>query len=216
MVDSIYLYSDEAGDFDFRDNQNVSNYFIICTVVTKSLEIVSELITLRHSLVRDGHVIQDYFHASEEKQAVRDLVFETILRHDFQVQAQICEKRKAYAHVKESKSRFYKYPWYYLMKHGVSAQLKPNQHLYATAASIGTNKERATYINNLADVIRQNTGCSYSVDFRRSMADPCLQVADYCTWAIQRKWEIGDTRSYDLIKDRITYEYDLWNYNRVR
>ncbi len=42
-------------------------------------------------------------------------------------------------------------------------------------------------------------------------ADPCLQVADYCAWAVQR-WESKDhwdVRSYDLIKDRITYEYEL-------
>jgi hypothetical protein len=37
-----------------------------------------------------------------------------------------------------------------------------------------------------------------------------LQVADYCAWAIMRKWERGDTRSYDMIKDRVTYEYDVW------
>jgi hypothetical protein len=44
-------------------------------------------------------------------------------------------------------------------------------------------------------------------------ADPCLQVADFCAWAIQRKWESKDKwdiRSFDLIKDRVTYEYDLF------
>jgi hypothetical protein len=43
-----------------------------------------------------------------------------------------------------------------------------------------------------------------------SASDPCLWVADYCTWAIQRKWERGDTRSDDLIKDRIRSEFDIW------
>jgi hypothetical protein len=42
------------------------------------------------------------------------------------------------------------------------------------------------------------------------MADPCLQAADYCTWAIQKKWERGNVRSYDLIAKRITRERDLW------
>jgi len=52
----------------------------------------------------------------------------------------------------------------------------------------------------------------WKTDFMPCAADPCLQVADYCAWAVQRKWESGgqDIRSYDLIKDRITYEYDLW------
>ena len=39
--------------------------------------------------------------------------------------------------------------------------------------------------------------------------DPCLIVADYCAWAIQKKWEHNNTLSYDLIKDRITFESDL-------
>ena len=45
--------------------------------------------------------------------------------------------------------------------------------------------------------------------------DPCLQAADYCTWAIQRKWEKGDRRSYDLIKDKISYEYELWARGKI-
>ncbi len=46
--------------------------------------------------------------------------------------------------------------------------------------------------------------------FWPSATDPCLQLTDYCTWAIQRKWEKGDSRSYDMIKNRITYEYDMF------
>ena len=36
--------------------------------------------------------------------------------------------------------------------------------------------------------------------FSPAATDPCLQVADYLTWAIQRKYESEDTRSYDLIE----------------
>lgn len=137
-------------------------------------------------------------------------MFNVILRHKFRVQAQICEKAKAYERVRFSRARFYKYPWYYLVKHGIARHLSSGCHLYATAASIGNKKERKTYVNNLRDVLDQNAGCSFSVDFRPAIADPCLQVADYCAWAIQRKWERDDKRSYALIEDRVTYEYNLW------
>jgi hypothetical protein len=53
----------------------------------------------------------------------------------------------------------------------------------------------------------------WRADFMPCHADPCLQVADYCAWAIFRKWESKDRwdiRSFDLIKDRITSEYDLF------
>lgn len=64
---------------------------------------------------------------------------------------------------------------------------------------------------SVASVMRQtNPGRRWKTDFMPCQADPCLQVADYCAWAIQRKWERKDTRSYDLIASKIVYEYDLW------
>jgi hypothetical protein len=44
-----------------------------------------------------------------------------------------------------------------------------------------------------------------------SAKDPMLWVADYCAWAIQRKWETGDTRSHKLIEEKISTEFDLWS-----
>ena len=51
---------------------------------------------------------------------------------------------------------------------------------------------------------------AWKADFMPAASDPCLQVADYCAWAVMKKWERGDNRSFDLIKDRVTYEYDLF------
>ena len=98
----------------------------------------------------------------------------------------------------------------------LSVQARHSAHIHAddefliTAASIGTKKERATFCNELDDVMRHTVKARWAVDFRPSQCDPCLQVADYCAWAIQRKWEGGDARSYDIIKNKITYEYELW------
>lgn len=63
--------------------------------------------------------------------------------------------------------------------------------------------------------MRQTVDANWMTDFCPASADPCLQVADYCAWAIQRKWERDDPRSYDLISDRITYEYDLWSHGNT-
>jgi hypothetical protein len=45
-----------------------------------------------------------------------------------------------------------------------------------------------------------------------SAKDPLLWAADYCAWAIQRRWESGfvDLRSHDLIKGNLATEFDLW------
>jgi hypothetical protein len=42
------------------------------------------------------------------------------------------------------------------------------------------------------------------------------QVADYCTWAIQRKWERQDQRSHALIASKVQSEFDVWARGKVQ
>lgn len=178
-----------------------------------SLEVGQRLTALRHDLVREGVELGDCFHATTDAQEVRDRVYTVLSDTDFRIQATICEKSKAEPQVTVSKARFYKYPWFYHFKHGVAPRLRDDDRLLVTAASIGTKKERRTYTNALEDVVQQSAAhVNWAVDFRPALADPCLQAADYCAWAIQRKWERGDPKSYDLMKPKITYEYELWRH----
>jgi len=209
-----FVYADEAGCFTFNRSQNVSKYFIIATIITKDWVPISiGLQRLRKKLLVKNLPLGDYFHATTDKQMVRDEVYSEIIKHDFTIQATICEKSKAQRQVTSSKARFYKTPWYYHCNLGIAPRLAKPSGVFITAASLGTKKEKATFKTALDDVQKQSfpkTPCR--VDFRPCAADECLQVADYCAWAIQRKWEMNDERSYDLIKDRVTREYDLWSH----
>ena len=85
-----------------------------------------------------------------------------------------------------------------------------------TGASIGSRKERQTYTNALRDVVRQSApNIPWAVDFRPALADPCLKAADYCAWALQRAWERGDGRAPEPLKDKLTYQYELWRRGTV-
>lgn len=210
-----FIFADEAGDFTFNRQPNVSRYFIICTVTMNNLAAGDALHALRHDLVWERAELGECFHATSDSQAVRDRVFAALLKHDFQIQATICEKAKAQPQVRVTRARFYKYPWFYQFKHGLAPHLSRDDKLLVTAASLGTRRERDTFTNAIGDVVAQTAKCEWVVDFRPSTCDPCLQVADYCAWAIQRKWERDDTRSYDLVRDRITYEYELWRHGKT-
>ena len=212
-----YIFADEAGCFTFERRQNVSRYFILCTVTMGDCRAGEALHALRRRLLWKHEDLGDYFHCTTDKQVVRDAVYEAILACPFKVQATICEKSKAQPQVRQTKSRFYQYSWLYHFKYGIKDRLPSDTELVVTAASIGHKKERLSFCNAIDDVLNQHIERdAWRVDFRPAMADAGLQVADYCAWAIQRKWETEgkDSRSYDLIKDRITYEYDLWGRGR--
>lgn len=206
-----FIFADEAGCFTFNRAQNVSRYFILCTVIMDDCSVAGELLKLRRRLAWEGYELLDAFHASEDKQAVRNHVYDTILQHPFTVQATIMEKSKAQPQTRIDKPRFYQYGYFYHFKHGTRKHLTPECEALVTTASLGTRKERIAFQAAVGDVMRQ-TKCSkaWKADFMPSASDPCLQVADYCAWAIMRRWERGDERSYALISDRITYEYDLF------
>ena len=208
----VHVFADEAGCLAFLRNGKASRYFIICTVLMRECSVGNDLLALRRTLAWQGAPLGKYFHASDDKQIVRDAVFETIRGHDFTVQATIMEKSKAHPTIRSTVSAFYGLGWYYHFRFGVSRLVPKTMDTLVTAAAIGTRKEQAAFSSAVDQVLGQTMARRlWRTDFPPAHSDPCVQVADYCAWAIQRRWETGDDRSYDLIKSRINYEYDLWS-----
>jgi hypothetical protein len=207
----LHVFADEAGCFTFERKPNVSKYFILCTVSMRDCSIGSELLNLRRELVWKGVKLGEYFHASNDQQIIRDEVFKVICNHDLRIQATIMEKSKAQPQVRVDRPTFYQYGWFFHFRHGIAKSIPTCVETLVTAATLGTGREKAAFLRAVNSVMAQILPFgSWKTDFCPAAADPCVQVADYCAWAIQRKLERGDSRAYDLIKQKIVYEYDLW------
>jgi hypothetical protein len=169
------------------------------------------LLKLRQELVWKKVRLNDYFHATIDLQEVRDAVFRRMLKWPFTIQATVIEKSKAEASLTSELGRFYNQVWYLHFEHGVKNELLDCTDFLIAAASLGTKKERVVFKAAFDDAIAQaDAKCNWATDFPSAATSPSIQVADYCAWALRRKWEMNDNRSYDLIKDRITYEKDIW------
>jgi len=206
-----YIFSDESGDFNFSKNNGASKYFIICTICLDEYSIAHDLLGLRKQLVWDNICENESFHASRDKQVVRDEVFKIIQKHNFRIDATILEKSKSQPQLRTTDHRFYQYAWYYHFKKIAPLICDKNDELFISPASIGTKSEKAIFKNCVKDVITQSVPTvDWRIWFVESKFHPCLQIADYCTWAIQRKWEREDDRSHVLIADKIHTEFDLF------
>lgn len=205
-----YVFADEAGNFDFSLNSGASRYFILCTATMDTPIVGDQLLALRRELGWKGLHLDSVFHASSDPQAVRDEVFDLLQASEFRIDATILEKRKALPRLQHERP-FYKLAWYLHFKHVAPRIASRTDRLFVTAASLGTKKQRGSFHQAVDDVVDQVAPCrSHRVAFWAMESDPCLQVADYCTWAIQRRWERGDTRSYSLIEDKLRSEYNAW------
>lgn len=214
----LFLFADEAGCFTFNRNPNVSKYYIICTVTLPSCATGDRLLALRRELAWDGVEMGDYFHASTDRQVIRDRVYDVIRTGNFNIQATIMEKCKAQPQVRQTEDRFYKYGWHYHFQYSSLKYMRTCDEIHLTIATIGTKKKRILFEDAVLDVISQKkTNKKIITNFWSCASDPCLWVADYCTWAIQKKYETEgrETRPYNLIADKINYEYNLWAHGKI-
>ena len=207
-----YIYADESGNFDFSRNVGATRYFLLTTVVTNDHSIESELLELRRELAWEGVEIRRGFHAVNDSRQVRRRVFNALSKCDLRIDATILEKSKAAPRIRPTEAYFYGFAWYH---HLIEISIKGipySDELLITAASIGTN-EMKTNFNTAVETAKTTLfpQTALKTTMWSAPSDICLQVADYCSWAIFRKWEHGDERAFQLIADKIEVENNLFS-----
>lgn len=211
----VHLFADEAGNLDFSRKRDASRYYILTTVMVEDFAVGDGLLELRRELAWEGiEQGSTDFHAAEERQEVRDRVFAQLAPYQFRVDTTILEKAKTLPRLAANEQRFYQTAWFLHFKY-LAKVLRREDELLVLAASVGTKNRQKAFAAAIEDVVDQ---FAPSTDARtvawKAASEPCLWVADYCSWAIQRKWERGDTRSYQLIAPKLRSEFDAFQGSR--
>ncbi len=216
MAGEVYIFGDESGQLEFHPK--ASRYFILTTVVVPDCRVLDELLWLRRQLAWEGLSGHPEFHATDEQQPVRDRVFEVLRHLDFRIDATIFEKRKAHPDLYTTADRFYRYAWFYHFKYLARCVLRdPGSRLLVVPATLGERRKKQELSPDaVRDVVRRTARVREAhCAFWRARTDPCLWAVDYCSWAIQRKWEhtwqgMPDDRSYRLIREKICSEFEIF------
>ena len=209
----VHLFADEAGNFDFSRKAGASRFFILTTVAFPAGHdaLATSLRALRFDLAWEGVDFRREFHATDDTQRVRDRVFEVLAAHDFRVDATILEKSKARPSIRSSEQQFYEAAWFFHLQRVLpTIQRGATDELHVVAASVGTGSQRRAFMTAVESAVMSATAATARVAFWPAATDTCLQAADYCAWAIQRRWEQGDERAYRSIRNRIGVEHELF------
>jgi hypothetical protein len=208
----VYVFADEAGDLVFKHGPGISRYFIIGTVTMADTAIGTEIVNLRRELAWNRFVLYE-FHAHKDKQRVRDRVFDVIANSGIRVDATILDKTKAQDHLRANPLRLYKQAWYLHLKYVAPRIARALDELFVVTSSLQIKRKKQAIHDAVLDVVQQvsPTGIFHTA-FWPAVSDPCLQVADYATWAIQRKYEMGDSRSFDLIEHLVKSEFEPFKF----
>jgi hypothetical protein len=210
----LYIFLDEAGDLGCRPNS--SPYFILGSLtVERPFGVYNAFTDLKYDLL-EGGVALEYFHASEDSQAIRDKVFQIIQANlaNCRIDSLIVEKRKTVSEL-QSEEKFYPKMLGYLLKYVLNRfTLSDYSNIIIMTDTIPIKRKRKAVEKaiklTLASMLPPGT--AHTIVHHASKSNFNLQVIDYCSWAIYRKWhsEGSDTRSYDLVKKAIKSEFNIF------
>lgn len=208
----VYVFLDEGGDLNFSPTGTA--FFTLTTVLaTRPFEWDGPLTDLKYDLVELGLDIE-YFHAAEDRQAVRDRVFASIgtTLPRVRIDSLVVEKRKT-GPALQAEERFYPEMIGYLLKYVLHpSNIREYSEVIVVTDTIPINRKRKAIEKAIKQTLSHMlpTGTRYRLLHHASKSVVGLQVADYCNWAIFRKWERGDPRSYTLIQAGLQSEYDIF------
>ncbi len=163
------------------------------------------------------------FHAAEDSQKVRDQVFSFVgdLK-DISIDSVVVQKNKAYPYLYMEKSgnkvkykgeEVYKIALQSLLEHIFKQQQYEEKNLekiIIILSSIFNRKKHDLILKTIKKYLKTKFQIPFFVYFHSSKSDINCQIADYCSWAIYRKWTDGEERPYKSISHIVKSEFDIF------
>lgn len=228
-----YFFVDESGDTTFYDRkgnlildkEGVSNFLMIGFIKTEQPSILRKSLSdLREEISKDPYLqgIPSIsksllaFHAKDDCPEVREKVFKLISTLDFSAEIYFARKKEKTFnntfHRKETE--FYDYlitklfenklhlatkNYIYFAVRGNSTRQKPLEQAIARSIELFEKKYKV------------KNGSEISVQAQTPSGEPCLQIIDYISWAIQRVYTNSEMRFYKTIESKVKYLVDLYD-----
>lgn len=208
-----YVFIDESGNYDFSPSGTKT--WVLTSVITEDIHPgVGELYDLKHKLIDLGTNLE-YFHEAVDRQAVRDEVFQVIKGlSNIRVDSLIVEKRKTAPTVRPL-NRFYPEMVEHLLQYpfdsrGIDIGKYDKVIFFFGRVSAQKKQQQALVAGVKKYLSRHLKGKPYEICMHSSASHHYLQIVDYLSWAIYVKWERGELRPYNEIRQLVKSEFPIF------
>lgn len=215
----LYVFIDVSGNYDFSitGTKCLVITSLLCTDINPG---VLDLYALKHSVIDKGIDIE-YFHASEDRQDVRNGVFDIIsdLGH-LRIDSIIVDKSKTDPLLRPLNS-FYPTMLEYLLQYpfdprGIDVSRFDKVFIFMDRESSHISEREALKKAVKLSLARHIQKVPYIICMHSSVSHPYLQIVDYCSWAIYVKWEKGELRPFHKIRNLTKSEFRVYRNKRIK
>lgn len=214
MMNTLSIFLDESGNLDFSQ-KGTSNFVLAAVTALQPIQSSTELQKLKYQLLSSGEDVQ-HFHASEDKQAVRDKVFQAINSlTNIHINYIHAEKCKAHPSV-QSTADFYgllgKTLLVYLLKGYHAEQFDQVVIIFDKAL---TKKDQNQFLKTVKPQLK-DLNKPYRIYFHQTLSDFNGQIADYAAWAKYVSLERSEKRPLTALADIKMTSFDIFKNGRTK
>lgn len=207
----VYVFLDESGDLGLASGG--SRFFVLTSIVMeRPFDLYQELDDLRYNLLEEGLDIE-YFHCVNNVKRVRSMVFNPLATQlaGKTMHSVVVEKANASQSLPE-RGRLYSVMVGALLRLTLNRpDIQNADKVVVITDKLPIQQQRRAAERAIktafSDLLPRDP--PYRLLHHYSRAHYCLQIADYCCWAVFRKYESGDTLAYEMIRPAIMSELDI-------
>ena len=202
-----HIFLDESGDLGFKKSS--SKWFIFTIAIISDSRSLERVVKKIWRPLKKKHKRLGELHAYHADDITRTRMLQKINElDDLKVLCVVLNKEKVYIDLRNQKNYLYNYTANVLLDRlHSSGAIKDDEPIHLFIDRKDTKKKlRENFTNYLTSEMVNRGRKHFIVALHTSHDNKSLQAVDFISWAIFRKYEMGDYEFYELIKNRITDE----------
>jgi Protein of unknown function (DUF3800) len=203
---TLHVHLDESGNFAFSPKG--SRFYIFTAVWTYDpAPLAARLSNLRFQLIKEGHGEKlSCFHACDDPQPRRNMVVPLISSHfEWNFAAIVIEKNRVNPSLYAPED-FYPKFLTMVINFVLRGRVRPGTQavlIYTDTLPFPKGQIKAVEACIKKSCRAELPNTPFHVLHHRIESNYWIQIADYCSWSICRKWEFADRAVYDQLRGRI-------------
>ncbi len=204
----LYVFIDESGNLDFGPKGTKN--FVLAAVITKRPLVSSlNMQKLKYGYL-EKNINIEYFHASEDRQFIRDSVISEIDKIHGAIDVNFIHTRKTLTDAKTNPTSFYANLGIILSSEIITSRIGTFDKIIIIFDKCLRNKDQKAFLKTIKPKLNK-LGMPYGIYFHRTLSDFNGQIADYFAWAKYVSLERNERRPLIALKNIKQIEFDLKN-----
>lgn len=207
-MSTLYVFLDESGNLDFS-TKGTKNYVLAAVITANPLASSQELQDLKYDHLRND-VDTTYFHASEDKQTVRNDVISRLqqMANTLSVHYIYAQKNKTHPSLQKT-AAFYGKLGTTLVKFIMQWKTQNYDEVVIVFDKALHVKDQKAFLGEIKPELKK-IGKPYHIYFHQTLLDFNGQIADYFAWSKYVSLERGEMRPINSLSSVHITEFDIF------